>query len=119
MSRDSRLYLEDILAAIAAIREYSAGMTLEQFAADRKTVDAVVRNLEIIGEAAGNLSDESRAAMPEIEWRKMVAMRNFLAHAYFGVSIPVVWDVIVNKLPLLGEACRRCLKQSEESGQNS
>ena len=113
MSRDFILYLEDIMDAIRAIREYTAGMTFEGFVADRKTVDAAVRNLEIIGEAAGKLPNDILGSMPEIEWRKIIAMRNILAHAYFGVSKPIVWDVIQNKLPALQEACRRCLKESE------
>jgi uncharacterized protein with HEPN domain len=109
MSREERLYLQDILDSIAAVREYTEGMTPEQFAADRKTVDAVVRNLEIIGEAAGELTPEVCADAPEIEWRKIVAMRNVLTHAYFGVSKPVVWDVVATKLGPLDHACKRLL----------
>ena len=106
MSRDPRMYVDDILEAIVQIREYTREMNLEGFSGDRKTQDAVVRNLEIIGEAAARLPEELKAMAPQIEWRKMVGLRNILAHEYFGVSIPVIWDVIVNKLGPLEEACR-------------
>jgi uncharacterized protein with HEPN domain len=66
----------------------------------------VVRNLEIIGEAAGRLPEELRAQAPGMEWRKIMGLRNILAHEYFGVSLPVVWDVVVNKLAELQDACQ-------------
>ena len=105
MSRDFKLYLDDMIEAIRAIREYTGGMTFESFAADRKTVDAVVRNLEIIGEAARNLPDEIKDNNADIEWRKIVGLRNLLIHEYFGISKPVVWDIVQNKLDLLEEFC--------------
>ena len=76
MPRDPRLYLDDILEAIAHIREYTGDLEFSQFETDRKTQDAVVRNLEIVGEAAGHLSEFVKAAAPEIEWRKIVGMRS-------------------------------------------
>lgn len=93
MPRDPRLYLDDILEAIARIGEYTASMDYDAFRQDRKTQDAVVRNLEIIGEAAGRLPESLRTISSEIEWRKIIGLRNILAHEYFGVSLPVVWDV--------------------------
>ena len=110
MRRDPRLYIDDILDAISNIREYTTGQNYEIFQQDRKTQDAVVRNLEIIGEAAGRLPDFLLAAAPKIEWRKIVGLRNILAHAYFSVSIPVVWDVVQNKLGQLENACRELLE---------
>ena len=108
--RDPRLYLDDILEAIGQIREYTASMQYGVFAQDRKTQDAVVRNLETIGEAANRLPAVVRAAAPEIEWRKLVGLRNVLAHEYFGVSLPVVWDVVGTKLGPLESVCRRLLE---------
>ena len=98
MHRDSRLYLDDIRGAIDHIREYNLGLDYEAFQRDRKTQDAVVRNLEIIGEAAGRLPKSLQDAAPEIEWRKITGLRNILAHEYFGVSLPIVWDVVQSKL---------------------
>jgi uncharacterized protein with HEPN domain len=105
MPRDIRLYLDDMLEAIRTIRDYTGGMTFETFAADRKTVDAVVRNLEIIGEAARNLPEEIKDKGEDIEWRKMVGLRNLLIHEYFGISKPVVWDIVKSKLDLLEKFC--------------
>lgn len=109
MPRDARLYLDDILEAIEKIHAYTGEMTYEAFVGDPKTQDAVIRNLEIIGEAASRLPDSVKDVAAEIEWRKIVGLRNILAHEYFGVSIPVVWDVIKNKLVPLENACRRAL----------
>ncbi|MBI2877362.1 MAG: DUF86 domain-containing protein [Candidatus Tectomicrobia bacterium] len=109
MRRDPRLYLDDILEAIAQIREYTSGFDYTRFTQDRKTQDAVARNLEIIGEAARRLPESLCAAAAEIEWRKIVGLRNILAHEYFGVSLPVVWDVVQNKLGSLEIACRNLL----------
>jgi uncharacterized protein with HEPN domain len=80
------VYLQDILDACEKIRRYTSGMTLQQFGSDEKTVDAVIRNLEVIGEAARKIPSEMRAATAEIEWQRVAAMRNVLIHAYFGVD---------------------------------
>ncbi len=105
MYRDFRLYLDDILDAIHQVRSYVEGQDEEAFAVDRKTQDAVIRNLEIIGEAAGNLPEEIQKAAPEIDWRKIKGLRNILIHDYFGVNLPIVWDVVQNKLGALEAAC--------------
>jgi uncharacterized protein with HEPN domain len=92
MHRDYRLFLDDILEAVTKIRDYTAGLDYAAFIKDSKTQDAVVRNLEIIGEAAGRLPEPVRFAAPEIEWRKILGLRNILAHEYFvremGTSLP-------------------------------
>jgi uncharacterized protein with HEPN domain len=115
MHRDYRLYLDDILEAIDRINEYVRGMDDEAFGSDRKTQDAVVRNLEVIGEASRNLSDELKALSDDIEWSKIIAFRNILVHEYFGVSIPIVWDIILNKLDPLRKACTKLLNQLEKA----
>jgi uncharacterized protein with HEPN domain len=93
--------LEDILEAIGKIRTYTTGMTVEIFTADNKTIDAVIRNLEVIGEAAASVPADFQVEHPEIPWEDMRAMRNVLIHEYFGVSVPIVWDTVKRDLPPL------------------
>ena len=112
MSRDRRLYLDDMLEAIRRIREYTRAQDERAFLADQKTQDAVIRNLEIIGEAAGRLPANVESEAPGVEWRKIRGLRNVLAHEYFGVNLPIVWDVVENKLDSLEHACRRLLDTS-------
>lgn len=104
MSRDWTLYLDDILESCDKILRYSAGMSLEQFKTDEKTYDAVVRNLEIVGEAAKNIPDAVRAMIPDIEWRKPAGLRDIIAHAYFGIDDSILWDIIQHKIPELKQA---------------
>lgn len=113
MPRDVRLFIDDRLESVKKIRDYTIGMEYDAFIKDPKTQDAVVRNLEIIGEAAGRLPEKIRTATPEIEWRKIVALRNILAHEYFGVSLPVVWDIVQNKLDPLESSCQTLFKNIE------
>lgn len=110
MPRDPRVYLKDILEAIRRIGAYTEGMDLAAFAGSPMTVDAVIRNLEVIGEAAGRIPEEIRAGSPGIEWRKIIALRNVLAHEYFGVHTKIVWDVVVDKLNPLERACQEILE---------
>ena len=99
MSRDWTFFLEDIQESCSRVLRYTQGMTFEQFRTDDKTYDAVVRNLEIIGEAAKGLPENVRARMPDIEWSKASGLRNIVAHAYFGISDEILWDVVQNKIP--------------------
>ena len=108
--RDPRLYVEDILQAISRIRSYMQGMDEAAFRIDGKSQDAVIRNLEIIGEAAKNLPKDIRDSVPEIEWRKIIAFRNILTHEYFGVSLTIIWDVTQTKLAPLERACQRLME---------
>lgn len=93
MPRDVGIYLEDILEAVRRVRSYTDQMVEASFRADPRTID-VVRNLEIIGEAAKCLPDQVCALAPEIEWRKIAGMRDLLVHAYFAVNLAIVWDVV-------------------------
>jgi uncharacterized protein with HEPN domain len=99
MSRDWTFFLEDIQESCSRVLRYTQGMAFEQFRADDKTYDAVVRNLEIIGEAVKGLPDAVRAMMPDIEWNKATGLRNIVAHAYFGINNEILWDVVQNKIP--------------------
>ena len=107
MPRDYRLQIDDILTAVARIRAYVQGMSYDAFRADGRTQDAVVRNLEVIGEAARTLPDEVKADASNVEWRKLVGLRNLLIHEYFGISLPIIWDIITTKLDNLEVACQR------------
>jgi len=112
MSREYRLYLSDILEAQTRIQEYTEKMTYEEFAQSKITIDAVIRNLEVIGEAARKLPPEIKKKSHEIEWRKIIAMRNVLTHEYFGVNTRIVWDVVQNKIEWLGRFCQRLLERA-------
>jgi len=111
MQRDYRAYLEDILEAAGAAREFVAGMGKDELAKDRRTRDAVVRNLEIIGEAAKKLPAQTRRDHPEVEWKKIAGLRDILVHDYFGIDMDIVWDIVQNKLPVLVEQVQRILDE--------
>ena len=115
MSRDYRLYLDDIIEAVRRIKEFTDNMEFTAFQEDLKTQDAVVRNLEIIGEASGRLPEDVRKSAPRIEWRKIIGIRNILAHEYFGISLPIVWDVVQNKLDELAEACEYLISKFNDN----
>lgn len=99
--REYRDYLNDIADAIADAAAFTEGMTFEDFLADRKTIHAVTRCLEIIGEAANNVPDHVRDMSPEIPWAAIRGMRNRIAHEYFGVDNKVVWETVQRDLPKL------------------
>ncbi|MCH8879246.1 MAG: DUF86 domain-containing protein [Planctomycetes bacterium] len=106
MSRDYKVYLEDILEAIGKIRTYTADMSMDSFSADNKTLDAVLRNLEVIGEAAKCIPDEVRSQHEQVEWKKIAGLRDILIHQYFGIDSEIIWDVVRNKLPELERQIR-------------
>ena len=99
--RDNLLSLKDILDSIHAIQSFVKGSSFESFISDRKTFSATIRELEIIGEAAGRISTEIQQQFSDIPWRTMKDFRNVLAHHYFGINANVVWDVVIRKLPEL------------------
>jgi len=110
MPRDSSAYFDDILDAISAIRDFTQSLSRGDFGHDRKTVDAVLRNLEVIGEAVKQLSAEVCSAHPDVEWQKIAGLRDILIHAYFGVDLDIVWDVVSNKLPTLERRIREIVQ---------
>jgi uncharacterized protein with HEPN domain len=110
--RDWRLRLEDIVSAGDSIAQYVRGMTFDVFRADRKTVDAVVRNLEVIGEAARHVPNDVRDRYPEVAWSDMSDMRNVLIHEYFGVDLPILWKTIGSDLPPVVSALRTILREA-------
>lgn len=97
--RSYRMYLEDMDIAMERIAEYIQGFSFIQFKHDYKTVDAVIRNFEIIGEASKNLPLDFKDNHPEIPWIEMYLLRNKVSHEYFGVDYEIIWDVASNYLP--------------------
>jgi len=93
------MYLEDLLLAINRIGEYIEGLSFIEFKKDYKTVDAVIRNFEIIGEAAKNLPSEAKDKYSEVPWDEMYLLRNKVSHEYFGIDYEIIWDVASNYLP--------------------
>ena len=108
--RSYRFYIEDILDCIDKIQAYTSGMDYEQFAQDSKTIDAIVRNFIIIGEASRHIPAEISERDPSIPWRLMGDMRNLAVHEYWGVDTSVLWRAILNDLPPLIEPLSSLLK---------
>lgn len=104
--RDSILRLHDIIEAISRILRYTARHSFDSFAADEMAVDAVVRNLGVIGEAARHVDEATMQRLPDVPWREMRDLRNLLAHEYFGVSVPIIWQTVVRELPPVLERLR-------------
>lgn len=113
--RDARLLLQDMLESLEKIERYTAGLTFERFAQDDRTVDAVVRNLEVIGEVARQIPSEVRERYPEVPWRRVIGLRNVVVHEYFAVDVEIVWTVVRQSLPELKEALRRMMAELEEA----
>jgi uncharacterized protein with HEPN domain len=113
-SRSPQCLLEDMQEAIGRILRYVEGLDADEFIADEKTSDAVVRNLEIIGEAANRLPDEFCARHTEIEWRKIIGLRHRIVHDYFGVDLALVWQIATTNIPQLAEQLSRVAGKSGE-----
>lgn len=115
MPRDQLVFFADMLAAIEKIKRYLENITLEEFLEDEMRIDAVVRNLEIIGEAAGKIPPETRSKCSHIPWKRIVGLRNILIHEYFGIDMDIVWDIIENYLPDLEVETKRILEDEKSS----
>lgn len=109
MFRDSRVFLEDIVEAARRIRLFLANMEWDTFVSDLRTSDAVVRNLQVIGEATKRLTDEFRAAHPEVDWRRMAGKRDVLVHECSRVNLRVVWSAATQDIPEMETRVRSIL----------
>ena len=97
--RSPLLFLEDIVLSMQRVQEYVTGLDFQRFKWDYKTVDAVVRNFEIIGEASKNLPQDLKDKYPEVPWEEMYRMRNRISHEYFGIDYEIIWDIVTKHLP--------------------
>jgi uncharacterized protein with HEPN domain len=110
MSRDVRVYLLDIQERCERIMRYVEGLDEAEWSKDERTQDAVLRNLEVIGEAVKRLPADLRERTPGIPWQDIAGLRDILIHEYQGVDFAIVWDIAVNEAPALHQAVSQLLK---------
>jgi uncharacterized protein with HEPN domain len=113
MKRNIKLYLQDIWESILAIEEYTQNLSEDEFYSNRQVQDAVVRRLEIIGEAVKNIDDDFRNKYPQIPWKKIAGMRDIITHEYFGVKLDRVWDVVKKDLPDLKKKIGTTMREED------
>lgn len=111
MPRDIRIHLEDIVEASTRISSYTSNLSLDDFRADQKTIDAVVRNLEVIGEAAKKVPDDIRKLI-DVEWKRIAGLKDILIHEYFRIDLDIIWDVVQTKIPDLSRRVGEYLQKS-------
>ena len=109
-------FLKDIQESVRRIREYTDAMAYDRFLADIKTQDAVIRNLEIVGEAAKNISTQLHSKYSDVPWKGMAGVRNRLIHHYFGVNLDIVWDIVTVELPSLESQVEEILQNELNGG---
>jgi uncharacterized protein with HEPN domain len=108
--RGIKLYLEDIQDSIRKIEKYTRGLDFEKFSRDEEKIDAVVRNLSIIGEAVRNVPKEMKAKNPEVAWNEIKGMRNKVVHEYFGIDEEILWKTVQDDLPIFKKQVAKFLK---------
>lgn len=113
-TRNDRLYIYDIEKCCEKIADYLSGITYENFMGNPMLQDALVRNLEIIGEASKNLSEVLRADNPQIAWREIMRMRDKIVHHYFRLKLDVIWQTATEDIPKLKPEIEKILKDSSE-----
>ncbi|MFB0509090.1 MAG: DUF86 domain-containing protein [bacterium] len=101
MKKDFRDYINDILNSINEVEEFTERMSFNEFVKDKKTINAVIRSLEVLGEAVKNIPEEIKAKERQVPWKRMAGMRDKLIHEYFGVDLEIVWAVVKQELPPL------------------
>lgn len=113
MLRGYLLYLEDILTSTNKITKYVGDASYQDLLLDEMRLEAIVRNFEIIGEAASKVPQDIRDKYPFIEWRKIADFRNVLAHEYFGIDYEIMWNIIIDKLPVLCNDMQKILNEEK------
>jgi len=115
MIRDFADYISDMLNSLKELEQFTAGMNFETFAQDRKTINAVVRSLEVMGEAAKRIPEDIRTKHPAIPWKRIAGMRDKLIHQYWGVDTEIVWTVIKEELPPFKPLIEKVLRDLGEA----
>ena len=110
MQNDSKVYIDDILESIKKIEKYTKDLDYKKFSENELIIDAVIRNLEVIGEAVKNLPAELKDKYPDLPWRKIAGLRDILIHEYFGLDLSIIWDIVSNKIPELKSVVTKILK---------
>ncbi len=113
MKRSYKLFVEDILDAITKIERYIKDLSYEDFQQDTMSIDAVIRNLEIIGEAARNIPTSIQKKYKEVPWNRMIGLRNIVIHGYFGIDLSIIWKIITKNLPETKPLILKMLKEIE------
>ena len=108
--REWKLFVEDTLESIELIEKYIGNLEFNDFSKDRKTIDAVVRNFEIIGEASKYIPDYIKEKYAAVDWIGIVGLRNRIAHEYFGISLEIVWNIVKQELPKLQNQMKQILE---------
>ncbi len=116
MSREWRLYFDDLLAACEKVLGYTTGMSQEVFEQNQMTYDATLWNVQLFGEAAKNIPEHIRSEMPEVPWRELIGMRNHLVHGYFGVNNRILWHVVSVEVPKLHQSLESYRLKISRSG---
>ncbi len=111
--RDWSVRIEDIIEACKRIVEYVHGISEDDFSQDTRTVDAVIRNLTVIGEAASKIPEEVRLRYSGLPWEEMRGIRNIVVHEYFGVSIPIIWKTLQDDIPPLIPLLQKILEENQ------
>jgi len=114
MKRTYRDYIQDVLTSLQEIEDFTKNMNFETFIRDKKTVNAVIRSLEVMGEAVKNIPEETRNRYPEISWKYIAGMRDKLIHEYHGVDLEIVWEVVKKEAPPLKPLFEKILIELKE-----
>ncbi len=113
--RDSQDYLADLLTSAREVKAFTRGMSFARFEKDRKTINAVIRSLEVMGEAAKQIPEDLKRRHPEIPWKRMAGMRDKLIHEYSGVDLEIVWTVLREELPPLVPLLKSIYREVKKS----
>lgn len=109
MSREWKLYFDDLVGFCEKVMSYTRGLTREQFEAGGLNYDATLWNVQLFGEAANHIPENIRSQMPDVPWRELIGMRNRLAHGYFGINNAILWQVVEIEVPKLYKTLQHIL----------